>query len=257
MSRLGILNLLLFVTLLGLGAFVYFAPTPSKETPQQSFDAVNAEQVTQILLQRNNLDDVKLEKINGHWMLNYRQQMLPAHQWRIDNLLQLLQAKSEHRFDTQEPGKFGLAPPRAQIRFNDYTLLIGDNDPIQRQRYIAHNNTVMLVTDQYYIHLFADLTNYLSLSPLDDLTITDVRIQQANITLQSDERKAWLDQWRHLQALQVIAAQDITSGRNIDIIYGNGQQLSLLLQDKFLVRPDLALAYELNDLQLQSLLQPQ
>lgn len=252
MGKLGILNLLMFVLLLALAAFIYFAPEAEKPVSHK-VSQLQPEQVTHILLQRNNQDDVQLKKTGDGWQLYYQQQWLPAHQWRVDQLLKLLQADSEHRFQSKEWEKFGLAPPRASLQFNEQRLLIGDNDPIKRQRYIASGDDIMLVTDLYYIHLFADISDYLSLAPLEQMDIQDVQINGKPSTRKDDDKRAWLDAWQHLQALQVHQADDVQNGDTITLILADNRQFHLLRQGNLLVRTDIKVAYELSDNNVQQL----
>jgi len=252
MSKLGILNLLMFIILLVLSASIYFAPEPPP-ADEARLTTLAPAQVERIHLQRNLQDDVQLEKRDDHWFMQYAGQSLPANQWRVDNLLKLLHAKPEHQFQSSDDAQYGLLPPKASVQFNHLTLKIGDNDPIKRLRYIAQDSTVSLVTDQYYLHLFADATDYLSLAPLGGLKITAVTIDGKQPALQGDDRQAWLDNWQYLQALQVTAASNLSGEQTINVQLKDGTQLTLLRQGQYLIRPDLKLAYELNDGLVQQL----
>lgn len=176
--------------------------------------------VHSLLLHREGVDDIQLEKLNGTWTMTAPFHYL-ANDFKVDSLLQLINAPSNAQYDVTplDLAKYGLDKPRAVVTINgDQQLIFGSTEPLQQQRYLRYQNTLHIITDTFYYQVAAPATGFLNHTLIPGNTnITKIvvptltaelnegkwTVTPAPKELAADQITAFIDAWRFAQALQV------------------------------------------------------
>jgi|GEM_PF-2662076 len=76
----------------------------------------------------------------------------PAHPERLNSLLSLLRLPVHGRYSVEEVdlARFGLDAPLLEIRVDGETLWVGDEEPVNRRRYVRKGEEVLLLDDIFY-----------------------------------------------------------------------------------------------------------
>ena len=86
-------------------------------------------------------------------------------------------------------GSAGLDPPQATLLLDDTLIYIGNTEPLERKRYIRHDDTVYLITDIYQHLINADWTNFVERRLLsENAALTGIELPGLGLTL-SDDRQ--------------------------------------------------------------------
>lgn len=214
-----LLNLALLVVLGVLVSVVVFRPDATTEKITKLTE-LNKTAVNSILLHREGMADIQLEKHNGAWSMTAPFHYL-ANDFKVDNLLQLINAPSHAQYELTPPdlAKYGLDKPRAVVTLNgDQHLIFGSTEPLQQQRYLRYHNTLHLITDTFYYQVAAPATAFLNHTLIPGGTnITKIVVPKLTAELHegkwtatptpkelsADQITAFIDAWRFAQALQV------------------------------------------------------
>ena len=220
MQNRWLLNLGLAVLVAALLAIAFYRPGAEPVAPVVTLTALNTDSIMRVRIQRTNQPDIILEKASGTWTL-VAPRAARANEFRINELLRLATATSTSRFPAPaaELSKYGLDKPVAQVWLNDTDIRFGSMHPIHAQHYVLVDGQVHLIASKYFYSVAAGPTDFFSHRLLEDrlkpaaftlpgITLTQDnqgtwRISPANSELSSDRINAFVEEWRHAQALSV------------------------------------------------------
>ena len=259
-SRL-VLNLVLLVLILGLAVVSYFEPGKKKEE-QAPLTVVDEKNLHTITLQ--NKDLITFGKQEGHWRLSAPFKA-PANEIRVQQLMDIAKAKIEAQYPvkSEDLAKFELDKPKASITLNGSTLHFGGADPINMRRYVRVENTLFLVTDNFFHHLTASATDYVDKKLLpENAKIREISIPGLKAILGPDGK--WTQEpktepaanlndlvnaWSNARAIDVKRLEKPAQGEPIKIDLLEGQPIEWVIVQKEpdlkLARQDLGFEYEL------------
>ena len=164
---------------------------------------------------------------------------LPAHDFRVQNLLGLLSATAEKTYQANdlELQQFGLEPPRAIIRFDNTEIQFGKTNPVNQQRYIKVDDQLFLLKEQLYPLISSQPSSFVDISPLpkniniQKISLPDFSIykndqghwQSDNATQnQADRIQHLIENWQSVQAFGVHGYMQRTSLGKITIDHKDG-----------------------------------
>jgi len=215
MARRLSLNLfmLLFVAFLGTGVWWYFAHNQSN-TPKTLLPTVQLSEIKRIEVLRRpeQADESKLRFVhrNEAWWLTAPQQ-LPVSATRMRLLLTLLESpiSADYAADEKNLQQFALEPGLIQLSINEHLLVLGKPNPVSGQRYILHNDRILLLDEAVFTSLYGDWLRLVSprlLAAGDELE----RVELPDDFVESPELiTAWqnaeaieLEHWDARQALE-------------------------------------------------------
>ncbi|MDD2934086.1 MAG: DUF4340 domain-containing protein [Methylotenera sp.] len=154
MKKRWILNLILLSVVASLVAFLYLRPKTevAKASAYEvshyklaEFNAISVEFPTKAA--------VTFEKTDGLWRLTAPHKTR-ADQASVQRILAIVAANSAEKITTEDLGKFGLNNPSIKLKLfrdqnNAEVFLFGTYNPVTGEQYIAHRNTVYLVSSTY------------------------------------------------------------------------------------------------------------
>jgi len=213
MQTRNLLNIVLLLTVAGLSAATWFVY--QNKTTIRYLSTLDAAQVTRIVIPREH-GDIVLARQAHSWLME-KPYALPAHDFRVQTLLGLLQMPVSQSYATDELdlAQFDLNPARASIRFNDKEIRFGKSNPVNNKRYILSENRIYLLDDTLYPLVSAEAASLVSLSLLpaavaiEKITLPELILQKdsANIwhdargkTIAADTVQQLLDNWRDASA---------------------------------------------------------
>ncbi len=188
MSSRLLLNLLLLIFVLSLITIMRLVSNqPSDAT---SLLALDRDAVNRITIKRPQ-NDIILEKQGSDWIMRAPHHTR-AHAFRINRLLDLTEVTDDNSYDINglHLASYGLAPPRAEILFNDHLIQFGGSNPVNHKRYIRSQDRLFLINDSLYPLISSQPTSFVDLSLLAK---TD-RIQKLilpELTLSKDPQQYW------------------------------------------------------------------
>ncbi|MDT8405199.1 DUF4340 domain-containing protein [Sulfuriflexus sp.] len=261
MSR-NLLNLGLFVAVLLLAALVMWAPGEQPANLSE-LSSLAPGDIRRIQIQRDALQDVELEKQDGHWQMlsPYR---VAADKTRVGALLRLINTTSHVRFPAsgRELADYGLETVLAQVKFDNQLFQFGDLEPISKRRYVLLENEIHLVTDLFYHQLRTSATQFVSPRLLTDAQrIRRLRLPDREYELKqdgswlltpavdavsADQLNTFISNWQRLRANRVSAAAADDSEERIHIELADGNELVFEV-----LRPDDEVVFVRRDLGLQ------
>lgn len=161
-----IISLLLFLCVLGLGAFLLLTDEDRSIKPQQpiTLSQISTDTIHSITIERQNMEDIVFLKKEPYWYMQ-APFSLPANSTRITSLLEILQAPSYRQFSAADNDltPFMLALPRVSVMFNDIRLSFGDRTPLEEKlRYALLDDTVHIIYDNFFHYLQASPTLFIS-----------------------------------------------------------------------------------------------
>lgn len=254
------LNLALLVTLLVLGAVLYFEPgkRASDTATLLQLDDARLDKIT-----LRNKETIVFEKKDGHWSLTAPFQA-PVNQVRVRQLIDIAKAPidSQYPVKPEDLPKFELAQPKATLELGGTSLAFGGSDPINLRRYVLKDGTLYLVNDDFYHHLMAAATDYVDKKLLpEEARVTAIEIPGLKAVLDKDgkwTREPAGDQpdlaelatlWSTARAIDVRQVTQPVQGDRVKIGLASGAAVEFVIiqrePDLILARPDLALQFEL------------
>lgn len=153
MQSRQLLNVVLTLTALALGTWLWFT-TPA--TPQQGsmpLSKLDPEAIQHIQVQRPGKPDLVLQRSGQAWQITAPLQA-PASQFRISSLIALAQAPVISTVD-MAPDKAGIRqePESVNVKLDDQLFRFGDVNPLDRSRYVEHGGSIYLIEDTLYPQL--------------------------------------------------------------------------------------------------------
>ncbi len=273
-----LLNLGLAVMVAALVLVVWLEPGIDRDAGSTRLTALAVEEIARIMIQRSGHDEIVLERgEHSQWRLSAPLQA-PANEFRIEPLLQIVNATSHARF-AAAPGElagFGLDPPRAVLRIGTVDIAFGDTEPIDHRRYVQVGNIVHLVDDNYLDRLELGPASFVS-NRLLPAGSHPVRLVLPDFTIEQDAQGRWriepereismdalnqiVDAWTHANALLVQPYDgDVAQGKISITLQGSGQPLEYHIieseADLVLALPEAGLVYHLGSDQGSRMLKP-
>lgn len=240
------LNLIMLATIVGIVIFLYIRPQSDEaQTYRISSLSPEAAQSIQILHKDNR---IVLEKLKNRWHLtepiNAR-----ADEKKVTQLLEILTAKSEHRFPLTDLARFNLDTPNVQLFINSESFDFGGLTPITNQQYVAIGDNVLLISPRYAVMLQLQPIEIVSSAPLAE-TETPVSFQLGDVSIEKIEQQwvvnpenserllsqekivHWVELWQQAAANSLMLGSEVLQAdemplvqQNINIRLQNGQKI--------------------------------
>jgi len=261
MSRLPWLNALLLVVVAALGALVYFKP--GGDAPAEHLlSRLKPSDVKSIRVERQGAVDIALENKDGGWFIT-APLAARADELRVQQLIEIVEAKSTHRMVAGDLARFELEPPAARLTLAGQTFSFGMVNTVTREQYVMAGDAVYAVNPRYGTALPAsplDLASRKLLGPgeaplrieLKEFTV-EHRDGKWTLTpapageLSQDDLVRWVDGWRLASAIRVEPYAGGRSRPDISIQLKNGSRFTLGVlasgESLILARPDEKLRY--------------
>lgn len=215
-----ITNLLLLLVVVAL---VWFVQKPEPEQkPVQTMTDLAVTDVRDIQIQRHEKPPLHIQKQTQNWQIISPFQA-QANVTRLNMILKLLKMPVQTRLDANDKNlaEYGLASPAIILQLNDKKFAFGDVETLSKQRYVLHQQQILLISDSATPMLRATADSFIDnrLLPADQkirridlpaeqgnalsLTKTNGQWQSDVPSLSSDDMMALIDSWQHAYALQV------------------------------------------------------
>ncbi len=216
-------NLVLVVVIVVLLSLLLLEEEPEPTT--ETLASYLPDKVNELRILRQGKHEIHFRQADGHW------HMLAPYQARaesslIEQLLSLaaLEVQLVANRESINPVNFGLAQPAASIHLNQTTIHFGDEQPVNRQRYIDLDGKVMLIPGRYMMHLKAGSISYID----RQLVPKGHQIQSLTIggeAIDPDKDSSKLTNWQSMKSNWVSLAADDQqfTGTDIHIIFLNDQ----------------------------------
>lgn len=228
MKKRWLVNLILLLVVVGLGAFVLTRPKAVDPNKAKSFavSTFDPATVTKLSIESGVKKPVVFEKKNGRWM------MVEPFKGRADALsigriLSIANATSQEKLALEDGVKFGLDNPQVRLKADDKVFEFGMYNPVGGEQFVAHNQFVYTVATQYAEAATTQPMELLDKHPFDpseemvgfDLsTLEQWELSRLNVDLQPDgkwkasaaaakpdqeQMNEWFMLWQHLVATSV------------------------------------------------------
>lgn len=165
MKSRWLVNILLLLIVLGVGAFIKFRP--QQETVKATSYEVSSLRLNafeRITVEFPAKAPVSFEKIDGYWYIT-KPYKARADQMLVMRILSLVAAKSTQKFPATDLAQFGLDQPKLKLKFDDAEFVFGTFNPVTSEQYVAFNNEVYLLPISYAESAQSPLEEYLDKSP--------------------------------------------------------------------------------------------
>jgi hypothetical protein len=282
MRQRWLLNLGLLLFIIGLGIFIWqLPPTPAKTQENPKLTTRDPLQVQYLRVERVGQEAIEIKKIQGIWQILSPLQ-LPAHDFRIQAILQLLSTRNYRKLDASQVklADLKLAPAPIKVQFDDLIMEFGDQSPMNEHlRYLKINADIYLLSDSVHHFLNGDAVLLASLSPLGSFAkLNELQLPTLHLQLKegrwtslqavdnaqdggADALNTLVENWEHLQAVSVRRYHpDPNLPPQAEIILGLQNQTPLNFKiisqapEFVLARPDKAVEYHLSQHQVNKLL---
>lgn len=275
MHRRWLLNLVLFVVIIGLGLLVFYTLEQEKKQDLPPLTQLKPNQVQTIRIERKDQGLIELVKDeHGFWQMVTPFQ-LPANHFRINSLLEILSTKDYQLLDKTALNltEVQLESPEIRVTMNDkLQIALGNTPPISYgKRYVQVDQAIYLLEDTLFYNLSGKAFNFISLSPLgDNPKITVLKMPNYHFALQEDGEwtlltsrlsvedldsrsstiKTLIENWETIQAFNVEPYVETEVKKPIEITLENqSQPLHFILTsespDLILGLPDKGVQYHL------------
>jgi len=210
MSSRTLLNLTLATIALLLGLVVVYQPGLEKSAVAPPISNLEADSISNIRITRKERTPLTFTKTASGWQL-LKEQAFPASTFQIRALLGVPGTRPERSYPASalDPGNSGLEPPQATLLLDDTLITIGNTEPLERKRYIRHEDTVYLVTDIYQHLINADWTNFIERRLLpENAALKSIELPGLSLTLDNEQ------QWQAAPAMDTgnaTAIQDLVA----------------------------------------------
>lgn len=219
------LNLIMTATIIVLIVFLYFRPQ-SSENAEYPVANEPAEAVQDLRIAKRQ-QEIVLKRQDGQWHL-IKPVQIRADDEKVGKILEILQARSQQRFENADLGRFGLEHPHAQLTIGNAHFDFGGFAPTTHQQYVATGSYVYVLTPRYALALprnAGDLVDPRLLVageipvkfklPHGEVTFHDgnwrVTPQHAAETLSAAMLKHWVELWQSARAAELKMAAELDS----------------------------------------------
>jgi hypothetical protein len=269
MKKRWILNLILLSVVASLVAFLYLRPkTEVAKTSTYEVSHYKLAEFNAISVEFPTKAAVTFEKTDGLWRLTapYKTR---ADQASVQRILAIVAANSAEKITTEDLGKFGLNNPSIKLKLfrdqnNAEVFLFGTYNPVTGEQYIAHRNTVYLVSSTYAEAASTQVIELIDKAPLKptekvagfnfsrleqwedsklnvDLVDGKWKVSIANAKPLQNELNEWLDyNWVHnlAKSVELYTPDRKTTYPSFEVKLADGQKIHF---DKIQESPDLIL----------------
>ena len=188
MSSRTLLNLILAGVALLLGLVVMYQPGLEEPSAAAPIANLPADSISSIRITRKERTPLVFTKTASGWQL-LKEQALPASEFQVRALLGIPSSRPGRSYPVSDldPGSAGLDPPQATLLLNDILIDVGNTEPLDKKRYIRHDDTVYLVTDIYQHLINADWTNFVERRLLPEkAALTGIELPGLSLTMDND-----------------------------------------------------------------------
>ena len=278
MSTRTLLNLVLFLAVLGLALVAWFKPgVKPVDAPRPITTGLTPEQTGNLTVERLTRDPLRFSRRDGRWFLLADNRELPAADFQVRALLRLLEATATRYYPagSLDLASLGLQPPLARVAMDDIDIRFGATDALKKQRYVQVGGTVYLIDDQYQHLLNAAWPNFVSRQILEGRgAIT--RLELPDMTLAYNDDSHWqldpeqqgvgadalqtlIENWQNATALLTRRDDDSATGETVTVYTRDSTQPIVMrivtrTPDLILARPDWGIQYLLPGSEADSLL---
>lgn len=245
------------VAVAGLGAWVYFKPTPV-EVSTHALSTLKPPEVTHLRVERIDagqpdvVTTIALEREPAGWRIT-APFAARADAGQIERLLAILEARSVARYPTTELARYGLARPHGRLTANDQVFAYGAMNAMTREQYVLAGAAVHAVPIARASALPRDAEALLArtlFAPGDSpvrfelpqfvMALEDGtwKLTPAATETSADERIAWVDGWRNASAIRARRHEGGAVPARISVTLKDGRVLALGLLQR---EPELAL----------------
>jgi len=278
MSKINLLNLVLFIAVITLAFFIYFSEEESFELERLSDADINS--ISKIIIKHNTNTTTIVKQQSDKWQIT-QPISIAANNFRLSSILKLINAPVHNKYALSEidASSLGLDKPATTIQFDDgsttYGISFGITNPATNLRYIRMNDSIYTIEDVYYPFLSSNFSTLVSLNLLPDnstieklvlsnqtISKNDKGLWQSNIDISADNINITIDYWKDTQAFGI---HQYLKRDNLGevFIYLSGQQepVTFVITDTdpwlILARPELGLEYHLDVETYNNLIAPQ
>lgn len=266
MSKRTLLNLVLLVVVAVLVLIVVYEPGVEKKI-NPPLAVIDKASISKITIERNGQPPVSLQKINDSWMMKAPFQVT-ANTIKSESLLGLFEQETFAQYPLKEldAKTYGLDIPRASIIFNDqYRFDFGATEPLNKRRYVRHNQTLYVIDDHFYYQLMSPVTVFVNHKLLPDsdnitrlvlpaftLTLHDGswQIEPESTDFSNDQANELIENWKLTHAMH-ISEYDGRSDKQLAKVYLDNNEVPIvfhIIQEKdnfYLGRADLGIKYQI------------
>lgn len=220
------LNLIMTATIIVLIVFLYFRPQSSgnMEYPVAN-ESAEAVRHLRIVKQQQ---EIVLKRQDNQWYLE-KPVRIRADDEKVGKILEILQARSQQRFEKADLGRFGLEHPHAQLFIGNAHFDFGGFAPTTHQQYVAAGDYVYLLAPRYALALPRNAGDWVNPRlfvageipvrfklPHGEVALHDghwrVTPQHAAEALNAATLKHWVQLWQSARAAELKMAAELDSG---------------------------------------------
>lgn len=260
-----ILNLFLFIVVVGLALFLFNSKNNGETKKEVLLTNVKPETIDTIKITRPS-GEILFKKENGKWFMQSPYHLL-ANPARISAMLGLLGKQSYTQLNIKdiEPERFKLDKPAVSIQFNKLLINFGDSSPLNKdQRYVMVNDTVHLIADNLYPQLQTTATFFLNNALLEPgseitaITFPDYTLKRQDSVwklepeagMTGDDIIRMVEAWKKLEAISVRPYNNNKPSGTIKIEMKNHDPLEFAIVSPppqlILARPELGIQYHIS-----------
>lgn len=264
MQKRLLVNLLLLLVALVLGAIVFFEPGKDEQHEPVRLTELDEAAIDRFAL-INETGAIAFEKREGHWWLA-APFSAPANDIRVGQLLAITHAASATHYplDPNDLAKFELDKPKASITLGDVKIVFGGVDPIDLRRYVWVDKTLHLVDDDFSHHISAPATDYVERKLLPEASKPSALLLPS-LKLTQDKDGVWqveppnnpaasgaqdlITAWQTVRAIDVKQLTQPAQGDVVHIDFSDHAPVEFVIlksePDLILARTDWGLQYQI------------
>ena len=269
------LNLIMFVTIAALAAFLYIKPSLQEEATHK-IASLSPETVQRILIDRNDTS-IELSRSDNRWYMRKPVQGR-VNEVKIERILEILSATSQHFLPLENLDRYGLMSPVVELQIDQETFIFGDLAPITNEQYVATKQHVFLVSPRYAAILSilpADLLDTKILAEEEipvEFVLKDFHLKRKELwqvspqhpvhTPSQAELEQWVKTWQMAHANYLTVDSDIsdTHGVEISVVLQDGTKIRLIARQNesefTLFHVDKGIRYHFSNSMAKQLLDP-
>ena len=268
------LNALLAAVVAALAVWVYFKPAPVGPV-EHPLAALEPSAVESIVIERPGEPTIAAQKKQDAWFVT-APVAARGNETRIQQVLEIAQARSAHRYAAADLARFELAEPQARLTLGKHSYSFGMVSPVTREQYVLAGDAVYAVSPRYGAALPASAADLASLRLLGPAEVPvrfeagtfsvaqrdgSWRLEPSGGDLSQDDFVRWVDAWRHATAVRVELHGTVKpAADDMKIKLKDGREIVLAVLSRApevtLVRADEKLKYQFRGAVAQRLLAP-
>lgn len=240
MKRSFWLNVALLLAATVAGVLVYLQP-PADVPPEHAVSALAPAAATSVRIERPGAAPILLERKQGAWFLA-APFSARADEFMVQRLLDILQARTAHRYPADEPARFDLDRPLARLIIDGQAFDFGLVNELSREQYVRAGGAIYALSTRYGLALPRRpeaLASRRLLAPGETpvrimppgFAVTEKQgrwvLEPAARGLKQDEIDRWVDQWRFASARRIEPHGQGEPKESVRIDLGSGDALVL------------------------------